>query len=358
MKRGIARRIEALMAEDAVTTLPHFILYLLSLVYGMAVGLRLFLYSAGILKAARLPCRVISVGNITVGGTGKTPVAILLAGLIRKEGGKAVILSRGYKRKSKGLVLVSDYDSILATVFEAGDEPYLMARRLPGVPVVVSSDRAAAGRFACERFKPDYIILDDGFQHARVFRDVNIMLIDADVGFGNGHLLPAGILREPVAGAARANFIMVKNGPLNNGAAQTLRASGLQAMNFTYKPSGLFDVSQAQPVDISAASIRGRKALVIAGLANPASFFRSIDGLRVNVVKTIAYPDHHWFTPDDIKAIARAAAEAGADILITTEKDAVRLGPLAPDGPPVYALAIDAVCDEAALRRLIFEVKV
>lgn len=357
MKKTLAGRIEGLMYEDAVTTWAHLILYLFSLVYGLAVAMRLLLYSAGVMKAARLPCRVISVGNITVGGTGKTPVAMLIAGLIRKEGGKVVILSRGYKRRSKGLVIVSDYASILATVQEAGDEPYLMAKRLAGVPVVVSSDRVASGRIAYERFKPDYIILDDGFQHIGLLRDVNILLVDGNAGFGNGHLLPAGILREPVAGAGRASFVMVKNGQLNKGVSQTLRASGLQAVNFTYKLSSLLDVSQAQPVEISVASIRARKALAIAGLANPASFFKSLEILRVKVVKTLAYPDHHWFTPDDIKAIMRTVVDSGADILITTEKDAVRLNPHALDGLPIYALSVDAVCDEAALRRLIFDAK-
>lgn len=355
MKKTLGSAIEALMYKDAVTTLPHFILYLFSIAYGLVVSLRLLLYSAGVLKAARLPCRVISVGNITVGGTGKTPVVMLIAGLIRKEGGKVVILSRGYKRRSKGLVIVSDYDSVVATVQEAGDEPYLMARRLSGVPVVVSSDRVAAGRYACERFKPDYIILDDGFQHIRLFRDINIMLVDAGVGFGNGHLLPAGILREPVKGAGRANLVMVKNGQTNNTTAQALSASGRQTVNFTYKPSGLIDVSQAQPLGVSVASLKGKNALAFAGLANPAAFFMSMDNLGMKVVKTVAYPDHHWFTQDDMKTIFAAAVSAGADVLITTEKDAVRIANLVFDGLPVYALTVDAVCDDAVLKRLILD---
>jgi len=363
MKKTFAGRIEEFMRREAVTTWPHLCLYLLSLVYGATAGLRLRLYSAGILKAHQLPCRVISVGNITVGGTGKTPVAILVAGLIRASGAKAVILSRGYKRKSKGLVVVSDYASVLATAQEAGDEPFLMARRLAGVPVVVSSDRVGAGRFICERFKPDYIILDDGFQHLRLFRDVNIMLVDGLVGFGNDHLLPAGILREPVAGARRADAVMVKDGPLSRGAADTLRSMGLEPLSFTYRPGSLIEVAKARPVDGGIGILKHRKALVLVGVANPASFFNSLERLQVKVMERLVYPDHHWFTPDDIKAIRSAAVRAGAEVIVTTEKDAVRLAsivspaPSVPDNLPVYALCIDAVCNEAALKRMIFAEK-
>ncbi|MBI5885184.1 MAG: tetraacyldisaccharide 4'-kinase [Deltaproteobacteria bacterium] len=360
MMKTFANRIEALMRRDAVTTLPHMCLYVFSLVYGVGVRLRLFLYSAGILKAHRLPCRVVSIGNITVGGTGKTPVAMLVAEFIAASGAKVVILSRGYKRRSKGLVVVSDYASVLATAEEAGDEPFLMARRLAGVPVVVSSDRVGAGRLICERFKPDYIILDDGFQHLRLFRDVNIMLVDGLVGFGNGHLLPAGILREPVSGAARADAVMVKDGRRGRGVADALHTMRFEPLSLTYRPGALTDVRDARQVDGGVDMLKHRKVFAIAGIANPASFFDSIEKLGLKVIGTLVFPDHHWFTHDDIKAIMTAAVRAGADAIVTTEKDGVRLAPIlsrVSNSLPVYALHIAAACDEEALRRLIFTEK-
>ncbi|MBI5562237.1 MAG: tetraacyldisaccharide 4'-kinase [Deltaproteobacteria bacterium] len=346
MKGQCIKKVEELMRKDAVTSLPHFFLYLLSLFYGAAVRLRLGLYSAGVLRTQRLPCRVVSIGNITVGGTGKTPLALLAAEILRREGKKTVILSRGYMRKTKGLVIVSDYDALLASPEEAGDEPCLMARRLPGVPVVVCHDRVKAGRAAVERFKPDFVILDDGFQHVRLGRDVNLLLVDGNEGLGNGHLLPAGILREPVSGAARADAVMIKNGGEKD--AALINGFNAPSMRFTYRAAGFVNLRDGRILKTDA--LKAIDAVAVAGIANPAPFFKTLAALKVKVARTLVFPDHHWFTQTDMEDMLKTGAKA----IVTTEKDGVRMNAAAFGKVPVYALAVDAVVeDEAAFRRIL-----
>ena len=178
-------------------------LRLLSLPYGAAVALRNHLYDRELLRTAKLPCPVVSVGNLTVGGTGKTPTVILLAALLKEHGHRPAVLSRGYGGHAKASVnVVSDGNRILLGWREAGDEPVLIAGALPGVPVLTGPKRFLTGRAAVERFGADVLILDDAFQHRSLFRDIDIVLIDAARPFGNGFLLPRGPLREPPRGPA------------------------------------------------------------------------------------------------------------------------------------------------------------
>src|SRR3989338_4045779 len=185
-------------------------LYSSSILYGICIKLRYFLYHTGIFKTKRLTCKVISIGNITVGGSGKTPMAIYLAKKLKEKGRKVIILSRGYKGKVKGIGVVSDGGNILLDPEDAGDEPYLMAAKLKNIPVIVGKDRYKAGLYAIEKFNPDVIILDDGFQHIRLARDIDFLLIDLRKGFGNGHLFPLGMLREPLSGLKRGTFFLMK----------------------------------------------------------------------------------------------------------------------------------------------------
>ncbi|MBI5235906.1 MAG: tetraacyldisaccharide 4'-kinase [Deltaproteobacteria bacterium] len=345
----IGARVEKLMREDRVRGMAHLMLLLLSYLYGLAVWIRGKLYSLRVLKAIKLPCRVISIGNMTVGGTGKTPMAIHAAHLLRAAGKKCVILSRGYKRESKGMMLVSDMNELLVDAGAAGDEPYLMAKRLGGVPVIVAEDRAAAGRYAVTKFAPDYIILDDGYQHRRLVRDVNLLLVDAKEGFGNGHLLPAGILREPISGIRRASFAIVKNPPLKDRDAARLAEFGIPAIGFSFKPVCLVNLSDGGQTPLSALS--GKKVFAFAGLARAASFFESFDPLGARLTRTLEYRDHHAYTQSDIKDIS--AASSGADYVVTTEKDGVKVQALEPRSP-IYALRITTVIeDEKGFARLL-----
>jgi tetraacyldisaccharide 4'-kinase len=341
--RALRPGIERIMRGEGRDGLLAAPLQGLSYAYGAAIRLRALAYSSGVVKATELPFGVISVGNITVGGTGKTPVTILLADILMRQGLKVAILSRGYGGTVRGVGVVSDGGHVLLGPVEAGDEPYLMATRLRGVPVVVGPDRVVAGLEAGKRFSPDCVILDDGFQHIRLKRDVNILLVDSAQGFGNGYLLPRGILREPVDGIRRADAVMVKGGPLGKREEDALRASGLPVLRFDYRARAVYDLRGATRMD--AASLRGRKVAALAGIANPESFFATLRGLGAMIVKALPYPDHHVYTAADMADIRRSIGTA--EVLVTTEKDGVRLDLSMLGSIPVHALSVDAVVEDA-----------
>lgn len=344
MPDALKKQMEGLLREEGWRP-AHVVLYVLSLFYSAAMRMRALFYALGVFKTTRLSCAVVSVGNITVGGSGKTPIAMHVAALFMKKGKKPVILSRGYGRTSKGVAVVSDGNKVLLGPDKAGDEPYLMATRLSGVPVVVGEDRVKAGRFAIETFKPDVIILDDGFQHLRLYRDVNIALIDGQTGFGNGHTLPRGIMRESSSALNRADIIMVKGGTLESKAGVILRGLDKPLFNFNLAAQKAIDLAGGKETGIS--SLHGKKAVAIAGLANPQSFFKTLDETGAVTAKKLAYPDHHAYSPADLNAIKDASK--GCDFIITTEKDGVKLKPLLKDDAlKLYALVVDVTLSNGA----------
>lgn len=325
-------------------------LYLPSLLYGIGVRLRFFLYRIGFFKTRKLACKVISVGNITVGGSGKTPMAIYLAERLRERGKKVVILSRGYKGKIKDVGVVCNGENILLDPEEAGDEPYLMAAKLKTVPVIVGRDRYRTGIYAVERFKPDVILLDDGFQHIRFARDIDIVLIDSRRGFGNGYLFPMGILREPLYGLKRASFFMIKGNELG------IRNYELQITNFkkqnkpfisfNYKPQAVINLVDGSKLSVDI--LKGKKVIALSGIAEPKSFSETLKELGAIIIREIIYPDHHFYTSDDLRRINVAMEDA--EFIVTTEKDGVKLKRLFPDRniqgqaikeTPIYTIAID-----------------
>lgn len=326
---------ERWMRRDRLGIAPHALLYSLSVVYGIGARLRLLLYRAGVLRTKRVPCPVISVGNITVGGTGKTPVTIFIASLLKESGKRVAVLSRGYKRGGKGIDTVSDGRDILLTPETAGDEPYLIARRLQGVPVVVGADRVGAALYAIERFSPDCIILDDGFQHIRLERDLNILLTDPINGFGR-YLLPRGILREPVDGIRRAGLVMGRgfSGGPDRGLIEKYH---LPVMEYEYRTTGLMDVTDRSAKGVE--SLKGRKVLAFCAIANPESFFSALEGLGAEVTDRVRFPDHHGYTQSDLDAVM--GRRKGSQMMITTEKDAVKIEGLNIPKASVYALVID-----------------
>ncbi len=347
------RAIEKMMHKERIGAIPHLVLTALSFIYGAGVRSRYLLYRAGVFKKRKLGCKVISVGNITVGGTGKTPVSILLATILKKNGYRPVILSRGYKKTGPGGI-VSDGTALKLGPREAGDEPYLMASLLPGVPVIAGADRFKSGQIALEKFRPDCIILDDGFQHMRLKRDLNILLIDGAVGLGNGFMLPRGPLREPAEAIKRADLIMVKGGSLNGPEAELVREWNIPVMGFDYRATGLYDMFDNK--DRGVACLKGKKVLAFAGVANPASFLRTLEDLGARIMNTITFPDHHDYTASDIEKIREAKGAGGADIIVTTEKDGVKLKEHIEGGggPQVFALGVEAVIgDEEGLKRLL-----
>jgi tetraacyldisaccharide 4'-kinase len=301
-------------------------LYALSLPYGAAIGLRNRLYDGGGLPRTKLPCPVISVGNLTVGGTGKTPLVMLLAELMQEAGWRPAILSRGFGgRSSRGVHVVSDGRRLLATPETAGDEPVLMARTLPSVPVLTGPDRVRTGKAALDRFGAKLLILDDAFQHRRLARDLDIVLTDLTLPFGNGCLLPAGPLREPVQALKRAR-IVIRTGSeaeVRTSPAST-DAGGLRGF---HRPCELVrgDGAERHPP----AMLAGKRLLAFAGLGRPDAFRKTLAALGADVADFLPFPDHHAYRRSDIEGIRQRAVAASAEFIVTTEKDAVRLAPYA-----------------------------
>ena len=348
----------------------HSFLYTLALAYGGAVRLRNILYDAGLLGVKRLPRPVVSVGNITAGGTGKTPMVICLTKLLQERGYHPAVLSRGYRGKGKGKVNIV-FDGIHATASpdEAGDEPFLIASSA-GTPVLTGADRFAAGRHAVERLGADILVLDDAFQHRRLFRDVDILLLDADKPFGNRCLLPRGPMREPVNGLKRADIIVLTGSDENSGkspAEEELRAKypGIPVFQAVRQPKeiiplsgGFFPSMQANPpasfpsspqkreLGFPPDTLRGRRVCAFAGIANPDSFRKTLASLGAETVAFLAFPDHHRYRVEDIEAVRKAAEKGKCEITLTTEKDGVKLRDFPSTG--IHALRVEMSVTDGA----------
>jgi len=298
--------------------------------YGTLIRLRSLLYRVGILRTRRLPCRVVSVGNLTLGGTGKTPMVELLARELEAAGLRVAILSRGYRRsRGPAIQAVSDGHRLLLGPEEAGDEPYLLASRLPGVPVVVGAHRYRAGAWTLERFRPEVLLLDDGFQHRTLAKDAEILLVSADEPWGRGGLFPRGTLREPMAAAARAHLFALTHaeglGPALERVHAELRRWNPDAPLVVagHEPAGVVEVGSGRLLPVE--TLRGRRLFAFAGIAAPRSFRATLRAAGLEPVELLAFPDHHPYTAGDLRAIEARAEAEGAEGLITTEKDAVRL---------------------------------
>lgn len=323
---------------------PFFgaVLFALSLLYGALIRFRSMLFRLKLLGSNKVSCPVVSIGNITLGGTGKTPAVIAVAEFLAKSGKHPVVVSRGYGRRDESQVeVVSDGRSLLANASTGGDEPVLIASRLPHVPVVVGSNRYQAAQRALQRFPVDVVILDDGFQHQRLRRSLDIVLVDATDPFGNGKLFPAGILREPVSALGRAQAIIVTRTDKKESMAGLLESirRNTQAEIFTsrHRPLDLVDCSTGERKPLTA--LRNVKALAFSGIARPLSFTSLLTSLGVSIAAESAYPDHHHYQRSDLANIFKKAADAQVNMIITTEKDMTRLKDLRPEG--IWALCIE-----------------
>jgi tetraacyldisaccharide 4'-kinase len=304
--------------------------------------LRIQVYLRGWASVKRLPCRVISVGNLTLGGTGKTPMVEAIATLLRQHGYRVGVLSRGYGgRDREAITVVSDGARCLVPPEVAGDEPVLLAEHLAGIPVVVGRDRYAAGMLAVERFGVDVLVLDDGFQHLQLARDLDILLLDAARPFGTGRLFPRGDLRERPSALARADVIVFTRWEQGMPAPPSaLRRTHPLPPSFRscHEPCGVRALPDGQTLPLSA--LKARSVLAFCGLGTPESFRRTLDRLGAVVVAFVAFPDHHPYTRSDLEEMVRAAKTRGAEVLITTEKDGIRLRRLQPLPWPVWELQI------------------
>ena len=306
------------------------LLWPLTLPYRIAVGLRNRLYDAGWLRTRRLPTQVISIGNLTVGGTGKTPLVIWTANRVLAQGRRVAVVSRGYRRDSReSRVLVSDGRKLLAGPETAGDEPCVIAQCCPGAVVAVGADRAAVSAWVLERFALDVIVLDDAFQHRAIARDVDMLLIDATDEESLRDLLPAGRLREPMASAHRATAIVVTRAEDPGDVARIVRRLE-QAL--AREPDPVLVRFEAESC-VEAVSgtiqpmewLKGKRVLAFCGIANPRSFEDLVLRYGATLVGTARYRDHHRYTPSDAGALKAEAQRLGAECLLTTEKDLVKV---------------------------------
>jgi len=296
--------------------------------YGQGMAIRNFLYDHDLLKIHKLSVPVIAIGNLTVGGTGKTPLTIeIIRGMLKRNPAlKIGVLSRGYKGKPAGNWVVSDGGHIRMGVRQAGDEPLLIARSLPGVKVFVGADRVAVGRKAVAKYALDVLVLDDAFQHRRLFRDVNILVVDGEKGFEGARVLPAGPLREFVSNIRRASCIVVTRGDKQKVAPDIKRycVPGTPVFQAGLTVSEVREGISGK--NISPGSLSGKRVWGVCGIARPDDFLKTLEGLGVEITGFTAFPDHHFYTPRELAELGKKVKAAGEDVtVITTEKDWVKL---------------------------------
>lgn len=348
-------------------------LSVISRLYGKVLAERARWYNTGRLPSKRLPCTVISVGNITVGGTGKTPMTLRLAREFVDTGFQTAIVSRGYRGAAEATGgVVSDGRTLLMSADAAGDEPFMMAETLIAsqkhVPVVVGRNRHAAGLLALSRFAPEIILLDDAFQHIRLRRDLNLLLLDARAPFGNGHVLPRGPLREPLSAITRADAVILTRCPPGftmaardrgklPGAIPCFRAFHRPFIRtiiraIIRKDSPALDGPKTASPETA---VHGIDVFAFSGIARNRAFIRTTESLGFRVTEQVGFPDHHPYAPSDLAALSAAAAASGAGAIATTEKDYARMDRRFPWPLDLFVIGIemDFGMDEPAFRRFI-----
>jgi len=289
----------------------------LSGIYGRVVRARRAWYQPHRQRRLRQP--VVSVGNLVMGGSGKTPVVAALTRLLQDLGEKPVILSRGYGRRSDtSMVVVSEGRGPIVDVNDSGDEPQMLARALPGTPIIVSADRHKAGSWAEDHLSASIHVLDDGFQHLKLARDVDMLLVSpADLA---ERVVPAGRLREPVESASAADVVLVPGSDADRARVQS--ALKVQTAFSVVASSGALCLVHpfGAPCDV-----KSRRVVAVAAIARPERFFESLSASEFDVADTLSFRDHHWFDEKDVLRIEDMARTAGVGTIVTTEKDAVRL---------------------------------
>jgi len=331
-----------------------------SLLFEGIVRTRWYLYSDRILRHRPLGCLVVVVGNLTVGGTGKTPVVEKFARSLHEQGRKVAILTRGYKSKKEPFhqkilrrlnftrsepppKIVSDGTNVLLGPREAGDEPYMLARNLPGVHVLVDKNRVKSGAFAMRRYGCDTLILDDGLQYLPLKGSMNLVLVDKTNPFGNRRLLPRGILREPVSHLRRASYVFLtkSDGSPSDDLEELIHRHNpdVEVIECAHKPSHLqtLDLRKTVPLD----ALDGARVGSFSGIAMPEGFENFLRRQGATLRYNRRFLDHHWFSEAELKEIAQEAKNVGVDFLVTTEKDAVRIPADLDFGVPLYFLRLE-----------------
>jgi tetraacyldisaccharide 4'-kinase len=333
--------------------MPGFLAPLTPL-YAAMVAARARLYDGGWLKVSRLAVPVISVGNLTVGGSGKSPMVDLIARLLSGRGRAPAVVSRGYGGTRPGrATVVSAGNGPLVDARVAGDEPVMLAAALEGIPVIVARRKLDGAELAVSQYGARCVVLDDAFQHRALARDLDLLLLDGIEPFGNGQLLPAGPLREPVSAMARCGAIVITCSDRANVAARNAIAQAAArycpaapVFHAMTHPVALLDVTAGAGIPL--ARLEGARVVCFAGIAHPDRFFQDVARAGADLSDAFAFPDHHRFGVADVDAIAAAASRASADFILTTQKDVARLWGLPEMGrlPRLHALRVATVVEE------------
>ena len=345
--------------HGARATMLRGLLYALSFVYERIVQLRLFLYRHRILRERTLGCLVVSIGNLTVGGTGKTPIVEKFARALRSGGRRVAILSRGYKsvpqtppKKRFGIFgrktetpprVVSDGQSLLLDSLTAGDEPYMLANNLKDVIVLVDKDRVKSGLYAIKEFGVDTLLLDDGLQYLHLKHRLDIVLIDRQAPFGNEYLLPRGTLREPRRNLRRASYIFItkSTGEPNDELIRRIRRYNRTAeiIECAHKPLYLQDVFSGERLPLE--RLKDTYIGSLSGIAAPESFEDGLRKLGARLEVTKRYTDHHRYTEGELQRFVNRCIRRDLAMIVTTEKDAVRFPRLTKPEVPIYFLRVE-----------------
>ena len=369
--RELAEKIETFVLDvisgkrkDRYAQIFSGFLFILSRVFRGIVQLRHGLYRRRIFRHQTPGCLVVSIGNITTGGTGKTPVTEVFARTLSAKGRRVAILSRGYRSKSKPLkekfldlfrgkqhespprVVSEGKGEVLLDSEMAGDEPYMLAKNLPDVLVLTDPSRVKSGRYAIRKYGVDTLIMDDGFQHLHLKPKINILLVDSTNPFSNHNLLPRGLLREPIKNVRRADFIFLTK---SNGGSHLRHLKKFlnkhnpraEVIECTPRPKYLRDLVTMK--DSPLVSLKDKKISAISGIAVPESFESFLTGFGAEIVHKARYADHHRYRGDEISNFIKESKDKGAELVLTTEKDAVRFPDLGE--PPIPCLYLRVEID-------------
>jgi len=343
---------------DKSEKLRRALLWLPAKLYELAVRIRVVAYETQYLKSKSLRSVIISVGNITHGGTGKTPMVAYIARYLAEEGHRVAILTRGYSRKSKGRRTLNSGDETTSDYREYGDEPLMLARALPGVPIVIDRNRYEGGMWAESEFHTDALILDDGYQHLALTRDLNLLLLDATDPFGGFEMAPFGRLREPLYGLKRADAVIITRADRPTDQAQMAAiikyfcGEKVPVMYLYSAITHLRHLATDEIYDIH--EFTGWNASLLCGIGNPQAFSQDILETGMGITSEHVFGDHHAYTQEELDRVIESAQREGADAVVTTEKDAVRLEGLRHGEMPVYAAQMEIQSeDEIRLKSLL-----
>ena len=320
------------------------LLRFLSFLYYSGYTLRKLFYRSGLLKIKELKVKVISVGNITLGGSGKTPFVLYLSKKLKDKGINFAVLTRGYKRRSKGTKELKRSESPDLKWEEVGDEPSLLSNHLPETPIIIGKDRYNSGKIAQDKYKAEVLILDDGFQHWRLKRDLDILIIDASIDLEKEKLFPEGRLREPLSSLKRANLFIFTR------VDQSTHKEKLKMILQKFNPqspivesilviTSVLNWKDKTKIDLD--SLKGKKGVVFCGIGNPFSFENTLKSLEVEILNAFFFLDHYIYSQNDLLSLEEERKKVGADFLITTEKDSIRLPEIKDQKAPILVVNVE-----------------